>query len=472
MLTLLALACTGSTDLDSAAVPSEDTDVQDSGDTDTQDSSDTDTHDSGDTAGEGPGAVEITDVSSTLSSEVAAVITVTWQSNRSDDGAVQFGVGEETIGQATAVLSDGVWKAVLVGIPADSTGWFSIGHGERWSDPESITTGTTSVLPAPVEVSGDLAGFTLTTFMAPGSGRLNPVILNGQGEPVWWHTYDGDREGFSSRTVLAPDGQSIYYNIFHITLGEPRNFAGIVKASLDGETVEVMELPENHHDFLIHDDGTIATLMFDRREVDGQNVAGDAIVEVAPDGTQTEIWNAWDHLTWDNTGTVTGSGSFWTLANSLEYDADRDQYLMSARDRNSIIAVDRSTGAVEWILGGVDGTLSLTDSFVGQHGFARDGDDLLVFDNRGAGQVSRVIRYTIDADAGTATTDWIHNNEPSLFTEFFGDVVPQPDGSLLLAWGMAGRLSVLDSDRNTTSVRAWTNGSEFGFATQEDTIVE
>ena len=100
-----------------------------------------------------------------------------------------------------------------------------------------------------------------------------------------------------------------------------------------------------------------------------------------------------------------------------------------------------------------------------------DGDGLLVFDNRGAGDESRIIRYTIDAEAGTASTDWVHLNDPSLFTEFFGDVAPLPDGSLLLAWGLAGRLSVLDSERNTTSVRAWTSGSEFGFATQESTIV-
>lgn len=424
-----------------------------------------------DTAGVDPAPVEITAVTAELSQEISAVVTVTWQSNRADAGAVQFGVGEDTIGQATAALSDGVWQAVLVGIPADTTGWFSIGHGETWSEPESITTGTTTVLPAPVEVSGDLAGFTLTTFMAPGSGKLHPVILNGQGEAIWWHTYDGDREGFSSRTVLAKDGQSIYYNVFHITLSEPRSFAGIVRASLDGETVETIDLPENHHDFLIHDDGTIATMVFDRREVDGQNVAGDAIVEVAPDGTQVEIWNAWDHLKWDSSGTNTGGGTFWTLANSLEYDPDRDQYLMSARDRDSIIAIDRSTGTTAWILGGPDGTLATTDSFVGQHGFARDGDGLLVFDNRGAGDESRIIRYVIDAEAGTATTDWVHLNDPSLFTEFFGDVVPQPDGSLLLAWGLAGRLSVLDSERNTTSVRAWTNGSEFGFATQESAIV-
>ena len=435
-------------------------------------------HDSGsslpgdDTAAESPDPVEITAVSAVLSDEISAVVTVTWQSNRDDAGVVQFGVGEETIGQATAALSEGLWQAVLVGIPADTTGWFSIGHDETWSEPESITTGTTSVLPAPVEVSGDLTGFTLTTFMAPGSGKLHPVILNGQGEPVWWHTYDGEREGFSSRTVLASDGQSIYYNVFHITLSEPRSFAGIVRASLDGETVETIDLPENHHDFLIHDDGTIATLVFDRREVDGQNVAGDAIVEVAPDGTQAEIWNAWDHLTWDGSGTNTGGGTFWTLANNLEYDPDRDQYLMSARDRDGIIAIDRKPGTIAWILGGPDGTLATTESFVGQHGFARDGDGLLVFDNRGAGDESRIIRYTIDAEAGTASTDWVHLNDPSLFTEFFGDVAPLPDGSLLLAWGLAGRLSVLDSERNTTSVRAWTNGSELGFATQEDTIVE
>lgn len=452
MLSIL-LACTGAAPVDTAPAPADDSSASSDSGGDTDSGPDT--------------APPIANITATLSDEIAAVFTVTWESDLTD-GIVRFGVGEQTIGTATGALADGTWEAVVVGIPAETTGWYTVEHGETASEALPITTGGLSGFPEPVEISGDLEGYTLTAFLALGDAKMLPVILNGQGELVWWHTYDGDREWFSSRTRLSADRRSIYYNAYHITLSEPMSFAGIVKVSLDGETVETIPLPENHHDFLIHEDETIAYIKFDRREVDGMTVAGDAIVERAPDGTETTIWSTWDSLTWDGKGAERKDGMFWTLSNNLEYDADRDAYLIGSRDRDTILHIDRSTGTTTWILGGDEATLTQTDAFLGQHGFHLDGDDLLVFDNRGAPGRSRVIRYTLDSEA--ATTTWIHENEPLMLTEYFGDVLPLDDDRMLVAWGRAGRLSVLDSEHNTSSVRAWTTGTEFGFVTQELTL--
>jgi hypothetical protein len=410
----------------------------------------------------------ITGIAVSLSEEIPAVVVVSWESERTDD-VVCFGVGDQILGETAGELSDGRWRAVLVGIPPETTGWLMIGSGETWSEAQSVTTGA-SIFPSPDELSGAMAGYTLTTYLGPGDAKMLPLVLNGAGEAVWWHTYDGDREGFSSRTRLSADGRRIYYNIYHITLSPPQHFAGIVAVSLDGETVEATSLPESHHDFLLHEDGTIAYLQYDRREMDGMLVAGDALVERAPDGTETVIWTTWEGLEWDGKGMVNKEGMFWSLANNLEYDPDSGTYLLGLRDRNEILQISRQTGGIDWILGGPDGTLGQTDVFIGQHGFQRDGDDLLVFDNRGATGESRVIRYTIDAGAGTATTDWTWVNDPLMFTEYFGDVRLLPDDGLLIAWGLGGRLSALDADRQSASERAWGTGTELGFVTWEPTL--
>ncbi|MFT5679393.1 MAG: hypothetical protein ACI8RZ_000297 [Myxococcota bacterium] len=454
---LILLACTGSEPVDTATDPADDSSApSDSGDTPPDDT--------------GPDTtLGISGIATSLSEEIPSVFTVTWQSALSD-GVVRFGVGEQTIGTATGERVDGTWQALVIGLPEETTGWFAVGHGEKWSSDQVITTGEGSDFPAPLEVSGDLEGYTLTTFLGLGEAKMLPVILNGQGELVWWHTYDGDREWFSSRTRLSADKQSVYYNVYHITLSAPQSFAGLVKVSLDGATVETIDLPENHHDFLIHEDGTIAYIQFDRREIDGEIIAGDAIVERAPDGTEVTIWSTWDHLTWDGKGAEREGGKFWTLSNNLEYDADNDAYLLGSRDRNTIFHIDRSTGVSNWVLGGLDGTLTQDVFFLGQHGFQQDGDELLVFDNRGAVGTSRIIRYTLATKS--ATTAWTHEHDPSVFTEYFGDVMTLSDDRLLIAWGRAGRLSVTDADHNTISERIWTMGSEFGFVTQEPTLME
>lgn len=453
----MLLACTDTVPVDTApSTLSDSSAVADSGGETTPDDSGPDT----------TGA--ITDITVSLSPEIASVFTVTWKSDLTD-GVVHFGVGEQTVGTATGVLEDGTWSAVVVGIPADTTGWYVVAHSEASSETLPITTGgLIKGFPAPVEVSGDLEGYTLTTFLARGEAKMQPVVLNGQGELVWWHTYDEDREWFSSRVRLSADQKSIYYNAYHITLSEPQSFAGIIKVSLDGTAVETIPLPENHHDFLILEDGTIAYIKFDRREVDGMLVAGDAIIERAPDGTETTIWSTWNNLTWDGKGMVREEGVFWTLANNLEYNADQDAYILGARDRNAIFHIDRSTGATDWILGSSATTLTQTDTFLGQHGFHLDGDDLLVFDNLGASGQSRVIRYTIASES--ATTTWLHENEPLMLTEYFGDVLPLSGDRLLVAWGQGGRLSVLDSAHNTSSERAWELGTGIGFVTQEPAL--
>ena len=453
----ILLACTDAVPVDTAlSTPGDSSAVSDSGGETTPDDSGPDT----------TGA--ITDITVSLSPEIASVFTVTWKSDLTD-GVVHFGVGEQTIGTATGRLDDGTWSAVVVGIPAETTGWYAVAHGEASSEGFPITTGGLAGFPAPVEVSGDLEGYTLTTFLARGEAKMQPVVFNGQGELVWWHTYNEDREWFSSRVRLSADKQSIYYNTYHITLSEPLSFAGIIKVSLDGTAVETIPLPENHHDFLLHEDETIAYIKFDRREVDGTLVAGDAIVERAPDGTETTIWSTWDDLIWDGKGVERKEGIFWTMANNLEYNADQDAYILGSRDRNAILHIDRSTGATNWILGSTTATLTQTDIFIGQHGFHLDGDDLLVFDNLGVPGRSRVIRYTIESE--TATTTWLHENMPVMLTEYFGDVLPLSGDRMLVAWGQGGRLSVLDSTHSTSSERAWKIGTELGFVTQEPTLM-
>src|SRR6185436_20956790 len=115
------------------------------------------------------------------------------------------------------------------------------------------------------------------------------------------------------------------------------------------------------HDFVELGDGTFAAIAFKEGPLPGEcnevyakskktAVLGNHIVEVAPDGTETEVWDSWDCF--DPCVDVDDSlGPGWTFANALDYDEDTDSYLVSLRHLSSIASISRATGECNWIFG-------------------------------------------------------------------------------------------------------------------------
>ena len=83
---------------------------------------------------------------------------------------------------------------------------------------------------------------------------------------------------------------------------------------------------------------------------------GNHIVEIARDGTPTEVWDSWDRFDpcvdlSDELYETSVREPGWTFTNALDYDEDTDSYLVSIRHSSTIASIDRATGQCNWIFG-------------------------------------------------------------------------------------------------------------------------
>jgi hypothetical protein len=102
-----------------------------------------------------------------------------------------------------------------------------------------------------------------------------------------------------------------------------------------------------------------AAVGFDPAKLQDGYVAPDMVIEVKKTGATTfEVvweWHVWDHLapkgdtSWNPRLLVASGGApaFWNHANSIDYDADLDDIVVSARSHDEVWILDHSTTTAE-----------------------------------------------------------------------------------------------------------------------------
>jgi hypothetical protein len=126
--------------------------------------------------------------------------------------------------------------------------------------------------------------------------------------------------------------------------------------------------------------------------------------------------------------------------------ADDGDFLVSLRDQDQIVRIDRTTGDVVWRLG-VNGDFALVDEegkslgdvdwYYGQHGPDSPLPDLWVYDNglgRPGGSSTRAAHFAVDESTFQATLVWDWAEE-GWFEPAWGNVKSLPDGSLWVSKG-------------------------------------
>lgn len=441
---------------------------RDKADTDSGPSS---TDDSGeDTAVE----VSFSDISATLSEDIPTVVKVSFKSNGEGTGYVRFGEeGSEGFTATASAGEDGSWSATLVGLPAETEAWFQVGIGDAASDLQAVSTG-----PAPAWVTGlssssgdPTPGFLVTGLMATGHGA---VILDTRGRPVWWwEAPDGLVGALHTSARLSPDRQTVWFNAFALaTPGDGLDGQNaLVGVAIDGSAETVIDAPYTHHDLVVHEDGTLAWIDVDQREVDGEIIRGDRLVERAPDGTESALWSSWDTFSYSPDAELEPP-PWWTLCNHLEWVPERDAYVISTRNLSALAQVQRGTGAVDWVLG-AEGTLVPDREFHGQHGFTVLDDGVLLFDNGPSERrASHVVRYAFDAEAGTATATWAYEADPALYSFVMGDAVRLPNGDVIAVYSTAATVVEVDETGVEVARFTYSPGTFLGFMQYWDSLVE
>jgi hypothetical protein len=340
-----------------------------------------------------------------------------------------------------------------------------------------------------VEVYADTStdhGYILTPiFTSPAA----PVIVDTDGDYVWWYIPDNSDEVNYSRVELSADGNSVLAWTLNVN-GGPRDdddMSGgggngtavggeqvLLEVSWDGTEVHTTNYPDGHHDMTVLADGTLAYLEYDYRFVNDTEIQGDRIVELAPDGSQTIVWSFWDDF--ESSGFTGGpAGTSWTHANALDYEAEEDAYYVSSLSFASILKIDRSTGSLEWVLGGdesdfTDSNIG-TDLFSHQHQFQRVNSGILVFDNGDQQRYSsEAVEYRLDEASGTTEQVWRYEADPNVYSFSLGSVQRLNSGNTYVTFSNQGQIDEVSADGELLRRMEMSLGGATGYATWVETL--
>lgn len=406
---------------------------------------------------------EIQDVSF-LPGTIGTVVTAEWRSDIDGVGVVSFVVdGAQKKAKASQHANpDGSFSytATLLGLRTDAQYEAVVEVRPDDGDPAELgmafESGPLSVALPGLTTSGTSStpeGYFLTSI------AMEPTvacIIDADGRYVWAMEDPTDDRVLSA---LRPDPHSgrLVYAATEAQQDAESIESELVWVSLDGDSIDRVSLPNMHHDFLIHDDGTVAYIAYEPRTVDGERWRGDQIVERYADGSTSVVWSTWDDVPFDH---IQWAGPDWTHANALNYDPDEDAYYLSSYTLGALYKIDRASGTLLWTMGGPhsDFAVSAEPPLLNQHQFELLGDDrILVFNNRPRSEQSSLVQeYTLDEDAGTAEAVWSY--EPGIFSVALGDVHRLESGNTLGTFSTAGIIDEIGPDGE----RVWRLEGAFG----------
>lgn len=285
------------------------------------------------------------------------------------------------------------------------------------------------------------------------------MIIDRLGTPIWYRAvsrgavnvdrYDDGVVSFSPPLGPAfgidPQGQ---LQIVHLATGQV-------------ESLRAVDGPTDHHELLRLPSGNRLLLSYPLRprvDLTGlqdygeeETIADCLIEEIDPSGARVWQWRASEHVdparesTYPLAFMIDGAPVVDVYhCNAIDADEAGD-LLLSARHTDSIFKIVRSTGRVQWKLGGAP--VSKDDARIirvrgdGLGGFYRQhdarfrpGGRVSLFDDQTAmAGPARGVEYAVDVEAGLATLVWQSLGPAS--SAAMGGLRRYADGSSVIAWG-------------------------------------
>ena len=262
-----------------------------------------------------------------------------------------------------------------------------------------------------------------------------------------WHSDDGI--GYAQ---LLPTGNLLLRTGPAEDAGGAEKIGGSSAAllELDWESNVVWEYrnPMVHHDFERLPNGNTMVLSFERLSAeltaeirggmtsddDPEQMFGDLVEEIAPDGTVVYRWPSWEHLSLEEDVICPLEDRVeWTHGNSLKVTPQGD-LLVSYRRTSVVGIVDRASGDFRWKWG--PGEISHP-----HHPTFLPNGHVLIFDNgfhRPRSNYSRII----EVDPDTSQVIWEYLGQPaiSFFSQATSSADRLPNGNTLICEGSPGRI--------------------------------
>lgn len=279
-------------------------------------------------------------------------------------------------------------------------------------------------------------------------------ILGPDGQPVWWKDLP---ENLTLERVRLRDDRLWYGTLDPSGGGLNTMLTWISSVGLDGAG-ETSETVYHHHDFLTFDDRLVYIQRVTGPGPDGKDWAGDQIVEQI-DGVEHPIWSTFGTASFELFGdSQYREGLDWTHCNGLFYEPGEDAYWMSCKHQHAIFVVNRS-GELLRIIGADISTLTLDGGGFGalHTPFVKD-DRLYLFDNDRSTDASgdhparaEVYQLDLDPDSDAGSYRLIDSHEdPDMDPWVHGNATPTQTGGMMVAFGSAGRLHVVDAEGDLT----------------------
>lgn len=292
-------------------------------------------------------------------------------------------------------------------------------------------------------------GLTLVNLSNHSAGvPISVAVIDADGRIVWSHRRCSTKNIWGLALGAPADlrgdvdvrtvEEGVLIGGTNIVEGTARVHTAIV--SWDGDVLWECPIVNHHH---IHrtPEGNFMFLLDDRRSFDkfgGKTLAGDQIVEWDP-GRNAVVWN-W-HL-FDHHEPETDRSDY-SHSNTIEPDPRDDSVIVSCRNMNSLIKVDRKTGEIVWRLGvGGDFEMDPADYFYHQHSpELQPNGNILLFDNgtgrppEHGGEYSRALELEIDEVSRRARAVWTYRHDPHLFCPIWSDADRLPNGNTLVTFG-------------------------------------
>ena len=291
-------------------------------------------------------------------------------------------------------------------------------------------------------------GLTLVNFSNRNIGApVIAAVIEPHGRIAWSHRRWSDQQMWG-QTANAPDlrgdidvrttEEGVLIGGTNISQGTARIHAALV--SWEGSVLWECPVINHHH---IHRDpaGSYVFLLDDKRsfdKFDGKMLVGDQIVEWDPvSNSLLWEWHLFDHHEPEV------DRQDYSHANTIEPDPRDNSLIVSCRNMNQLVKVNRQTGGIVWRLG-VDGDFEMNpeDLFYHQHSpELQPNGNILLFDNGTArpgehgGEFSRALELMVDEKNMKAEAVWSYRHDPDLYCPIWSDADRLPNGNTLITFG-------------------------------------
>ncbi|MGH2872628.1 MAG: arylsulfotransferase family protein, partial [Solirubrobacteraceae bacterium] len=322
--------------------------------------------------------------------------------------------------------------------------------------PPVVTVTERSTLTAPGEI-----------FLGPANklGQAGPLIVDGDGSPVWFHPLPGRNQAFDfteqrygGRPVLTWWQGIVTTNGFGVGEDVIDNQAyrriAVVRAA-DGYSADL-------HDFVLTPQGAALLVAFNPVHMDLSSVGGprdgiviDCVVQEIDVATGQLLfeWHSLGHVALDESyAKPNADGVFdYFHVNSVALDGP-DNLLISARNTWTVYDVSLRTGRIVWRLGGKQSSFTMGPGtgFAYQHDARpQPNGTITLFDNGAEPKVhrqSRALEIRLDKRTMTATFahQWTHPSP--LLAGSQGDVQTLSNGDRFVGWGAQPNMTEFSSN--------------------------